>query len=478
VVLSTILNLRMPQRTIFFAVGAFFASVFLSLAFQSEVVADPPSSGDGQTINGWLEKKIDWRPLGLHFYWKDGFNYEGGKRFELLEEAAIPKPLKAVSLQGRIGIKLDIDSAVFATHGDLPGFDSGVELRRARIYTQGNFLLLVPADFKVEFGIFGGSKFYLNDFYIRFNRDQYVNYFGEIRNKPFEKYLGLDSLQLGVFTPPMGLEALGSSENTDFLEVGSPTSAFAPGDRLGIQVAGSGLEKRLTWALGFFSVSTDKETGDASKSIGRGIGRVTLLPWYKEEGTFLQLLHLGASGSYVYSGTDQIRYQSRPESYLAPEVVDTGDIPSSKAFIYGLEGAWVHGPYCLQAEYFQSFVNDNLENKLSFKGYYVYGTYFITGESRPYDRRNGTFGRVRPKENFSWKERKWGAWEVGVRFSHLDLNDGPVHGGRMNILTGGLNWSPNPFVRVMFNYLRQNISNAPNYDGVAHTFTLRFQLYI
>jgi hypothetical protein len=35
-----------------------------------------------------------------------------------------------------------------------------------------------------------------------------------------------------------------------------------------------------------------------------------------------------------------------------------------------------------------------------------------------------------------------------------------------------------PFVRVMFNYLRQNISNASNFDGVANTFMLRFQFYI
>jgi phosphate-selective porin OprO/OprP len=276
----------------------------------------------------------------------------------------------------------------------------------------------------------------------------------------------------------MGLEASGSSENTSFLEEASPTEAFAPGNRFGIQAAGSALEKRFTWALGIFSLSTDKDIGDASKSIGRLIGRVTLLPWYEEEETSPRLLHLGASGSYVYSGNNEIRYDSRPESYLASEVVDTGNIEAQNAFIYGLEGAWVHGPYCLQAEYFQSIVDDKSGNTLNFRGFYVYGTYFITGERRPYDRRNGTFGRVHPKENFSWKERKWGAWEVGVRFSHLDLNDGQIHGGRMNILTGGLNWSLNPFVRVMFNYLRQNISNAPEYDGLAHTFMLRFQLYI
>ena len=178
-------------------------------------------------------------------------------------------------------------------------------------------------------------------------------------------------------------------------------------------------------------------------------------------------------------GRIKIRYQSRPESHLAPEVVDTGNIDSRKAFVYGLEGAWVYGRFCLQAEYFQSIVKENSGDTLNFKGFYVYGTYSITGESRPYDRRNGTFGRVHPKANFSWKERKWGAWEVGVRFSHLDLNDGPIHGGRMNLLAGGLNWSLNPNIRLMFNYIRAHVEDRKTYPpvdkGNANIFQTRLQ---
>ena len=468
----------MPLRAGSTGLSILFTIVFLVLALQSDGQADSPSSADEGMLSGWLEKEIDWRPFGLHFYWKDGFIYEAERRFESLEEKDISEAFKQVKFHGKIGGKLDLDGAVFIERKGLSGFDNGVEVRRARIYTRGEFLLMVPTDFKVEFGISGGYKFSLNDFYLRFNRDKYIDYFGEHRDKPFQKYLALDNLQLGIFRTPMGLEASGSSEDTTFLEYASPSEALTPGDRLGIQAAGSAWEKRLTWALGIFSLSTDKDIGDASKSIGCLIGRVTLLPWYKEEETSPRFLHVGASGSYVYSGTSEIRYDSRPESHLAPEVVDTENIESRNAFVYGLEGAWVHGPFCLQAEYFHSVVDDKSGNTLNFRGFYVYGTYFITGEKRPYDRRNGTFGRVHPKENFSWKERKRGAWEVGVRLSHIDLNDGPIHGGRMNILTGGLNWSLNPFVRVMFNYLRQNISDAPEYDGLAHTFMLRFQLYI
>jgi len=413
----------------------------------------------------------------FRLYWKDGLIYDVGQRFETLEKEEISEAFKQVTLHGRIGGKLDLEGAVFIERKGLRGFDNGVEVRRARIYTKGEFLLLVPATFKVEFGI-AGRQFVWNNFYLQFNRDKYVDYFGEHREKPYRNYIGLDNIQLGIFRPSMGLEATGSAEDATFLEYASSSDAFTPSDRFGIQAAGSAWKKRLTWTLGVFSLTTDKDIGDASKSIGRAIGRVTLLPWLDERGDSPRFLHLGLSGSYVYSGTEEIRYKSGPESHLAPEVVDTGGIESKKAFLYGLEGALIYRAYSLQVEYLHSRVDDHLGNRLNFGGFYVYGSWVITGESRPYNRAMGTFGRIHPKENFSWKKGTWGAWEVGVRFSRIDLDDRPVRGGRMNILTGGLNWSLNPFVRVMFNYLRQNISNAPEHDGLGHTFTLRLQFYI
>jgi phosphate-selective porin len=42
--------------------------------------------------------------------------------------------------------------------------------------------------------------------------------------------------------------------------------------------------------------------------------------------------------------------------------------------------------------------------------------------------------------------------EVGVRYSHLDLNDGPVRGGIMDIGTLGVNWYWSPFVKTRFDF--------------------------
>ena len=104
-------------------------------------------------------------------------------------------------------------------------------------------------------------------------------------------------------------------------------------------------------------------------------------------------------------------------------------------------------------------------------GGYVQVGYFLTGEHRPYDRVAGAIDRVRPFEDFFLArtdrglERGMGAWEVALRFSHLDLNNGNISGGVVNDLTFGVNWFCNPFCKVVFNYIhswRQSPTSPPN----------------
>ena len=372
------------------------------------------------------------RPFHFRFYWKDGLNYEAGQKYTGAKE--IPKALRQANLQGTIGVKLTVDGAGFFEEKGLTGFEDGVEVRRARLYTKGHFFLLLPIDFKVEFGV-NWKSFVVNDFYFRFNNDRYIDYYGNLLQKPLVKGFKFDNLQIGVFRAPMGLEPLGGADAVTFIEYAAPISAFAPGDLLGIQAKGSAWEKRFTWTLGVFSPGTDKDIGNASDTLGEANVRFTLLPWYEGQGDSLRLLHLGISGNYAYSGS-QIRYRSRPESHLAPYMIDTGTIASDWAFLYGLEAAIVNGPFSLQAEYIQSFLDDDRGQNLTFKGLYAYGSWLITGEHRPYDRFTGTFGRVMPKRNFSLKKGGLGAWEIALRFSHTNLNDGYIQGGEMNV------WAP------------------------------------
>lgn len=94
-----------------------------------------------------------------------------------------------------------------------------------------------------------------------------------------------------------------------------------------------------------------------------------------------------------------------------------------------------------------------------------------TGENYADWYRGGQFGRIRPRNNFSWRDRSWGAWQVGARYSEFDGNQfsltAPSRAGRLNTSppttmpanrasawTLGVTWIPNPYVRILLNYVR------------------------
>jgi phosphate-selective porin len=92
-------------------------------------------------------------------------------------------------------------------------------------------------------------------------------------------------------------------------------------------------------------------------------------------------------------------YEARPESHLAPFLVDTGDIQAKNASQLGLETAYVNGPFSLQGELTGSWIADTDSGSRTLWGAYVYASWFLTGEHRVYDRAAGVFGRLAPEKN-------------------------------------------------------------------------------
>jgi phosphate-selective porin OprO/OprP len=254
----------------------------------------------------------------------------------------------------------------------------------------------------------------------------------------------------------MGLDVITSSRDLTFMEPATVLQALAPAKEAGIQIGHPVFHERGTWALGIFAGGvTDSEYGNASKKYGNLMGRMTYLaidhiaPDHPQENEYL---HLGLSANVQYSASSVVRYRSRPESYLAPHLIDTRDIDAQASGEAGAEAAYVHGPFSVQGEFISSFVRQNTGDLLNFYGLYGNASWYLTGESRPYDRANGKFQRLVPRRNFNFgKDGAWGALEFGARASYTDLDSGDIHGGRIGLLMGELNWYLHSHVRWMFN---------------------------
>jgi len=252
--------------------------------------------------------------------------------------------------------------------------------------------------------------------------------------------------------------------------------AFTPSRNMGIGYMNAILDNRMTYAIGAF-----KETDDQALALNEGEWcgtlRLTGLPWYERSGK--ELVHLGLGFSLRSPTNNSLQYRARPEVHVDSRLVDTGVLAScEQALLLAPELAVVYGPFSLQAEYFMADVSRTapLED-VSFGGYYVYGSFFVTGESRNYKTATGAFDRVRPNANLFGDDGGFGAIELAVRYSTIDLIDKVVLGGKETNITAGVNWYLNPNMRIMLDYINASINDygAGKRDGKENIFMTRFQ---
>ena len=375
----------------------------------------------------------DWR-----VYTKDGLRIDRG-------DIALKFNLSLFLDSGDLQANSALDDA-FPTYAG-----QNTALTRARITLRG--WLRDHGDFKLQ-GEYS-ERLQIKDMWWRF--------------KPLP-YIG--RLRIGNMKEPFSIEQQTAGSNLTFLSRALPTIAFAPGRNMGLSTTHVVLDQRMTWSLGAFwnTASFDSFAGakdSLSNSIGGNLtGRVTYLPRYEQDG--LRLVHLGLSlSAQRYSAETQLR--AVPETALTDtDLVDTGKFRPDHALLVNPEFALVAGPWSAQAEYF--FNDYRLAGAERARPWGIYGfvSYLLTGESRRYDRAAGVFDGVHPAHKFDWGSGGWGAWEVALRLSHIDLNSGALEGGRQTGLTGGLNWYLNDHVRLMLNAGVEWVSAreyAPAVDG-------------
>jgi len=138
---------------------------------------------------------------------------------------------------------------------------------------------------------------------------------------------------------------------------------------------------------------------------------------------------------------------------------------------WGLEAAYMIGPFSVQGEYLTRTV-DAMEGfeDLEATGYNVQLAYTLTGESRSYKLDGGKFDKIKPEN------KRIGAWEVFYRFDDITVDEtGVAPSGYVGALdsaeagakthTIGLNWYANESVKLSANYLKTSVDDVVNANG-------------
>ncbi|MCY4389362.1 MAG: porin [Desulfurellaceae bacterium] len=390
----------------------------LMIKAQAEDEKVEAASGLTQKVEG-LEKNVGKKNF-LAAYWKSGLRLDSADgKFKL-----------------KVGGRIMNDWAVYSTDEELRRqfgrIGDGSEFRRARLFMEGSVYGNIKYKFQYDFA----------------SSDPFKDAYIQIKKVPMA-----GNFTVGHFKEPFSLEELTSSKYITFMERSLP-NVFSSGRNLGVRLNRSFMDKRATAAFGFFRQGNPADTSSTFGNSGtyNATTRLTMLPWYVEKGR--QLVHLGLSYRHAFHDeNERIRFRQRPEAHLGPRLVETPRFHVEDVDYFAPEVALVYGPASLQFEWMSALADRPTGEDLHYNGYYIFGSFFLTGEHRPYKTSSGAFNRVKPKKNFDWKGG-YGALELAARYSMIDLNDEDMNGGELSNFTFGVNWYLNPNVRIMLNYVR------------------------
>ncbi len=322
------------------------------------------------------------------------------------------------------GGRIQADATYF--DNDKYPYADGSEVRRARVYWQGD--VAEDWSYRAQWE-FAGDDVAVKDAYLRYN--------------------GFSNTQItvGHYKPFSGLEFLTSSNNMTFTER-AMVNGFQGDRRLSAGV--SHWNDRYTIQAALF-------THEASNAI-RGNGANARFVYRPDIGAG-QLLHLGVVMGQETDDNDTVRLRARPDSHQdSHRIIDTGNIANVDDLDrFGVEAAFVQGKFSAQGEYLRRDINRYAGGDLSFDGYYLSASYFLTEDSRPYSNSSAAFGTLTPNDSE-------GAWEIGARISNLDLTDQSVAGGSADVLTLGVNYYMTRAIRFSANYMMADSDDVAGDD--------------
>ena len=285
-----------------------------------------------------------------------------------------------------------------------------------------------------------------------------------LSNIPFIK-----TVRVGHMKEPICMDQFTSSAYITFPEMPVST-ALTPARSFGILAGGPYCDDRMTAFAGVFRNTAN--WGSRSTAGGEALAftaRVTALPEYEEKGR--HLIHVGGAVSFR-DPSKPFSFSARPECNLADKLTDTKNLTADNFQLLDAELATVQGPFYATAEFMAANVDRTKGSDLWLDGFYVEAGWFLTGESRPYDRKSGTWGQLKPLHSVT--DGGFGAWEISARYSNVDLTGAtlPSSARKLSEAIVGVTWYMTRNFKLTVDYGRSHATPSTRDGGL---FAVRLQ---
>jgi phosphate-selective porin OprO/OprP len=325
--------------------------------------------------------------------------------------------------------------------------DDGFNWTRRRIGVEGTFLK--HFEFQIEREIRRDNPW----------RDVFVDF----------QYFRNARLRGGKFKIPFGLDQLTNPARLDFVYRSRIGELLSPGRDLGMAVHGRFWNRALGYEAGVFR--HDGEKARFQQNPGADLtwaGRVTARPFRPLTKAAVRSLELGfnATVGSVPEGLHGLRGRTTfDETFFEPVYVN------GRRVRMGMDLSWTPGPFSLKSELIrlederrgQGLIGDDLPSIVS-NGWYVSGSWLATGERKT--------ARVEPRRPLF--QGGVGAIELAARYEQLGFGSPSADGGledvapalhpraarltsvRDHLVSVGVNWYLNRWVRVQVNAIRED----------------------
>jgi len=299
------------------------------------------------------------------------------------------------------------------------------------------------------------------------------------------------SLQLGKFKGPIGLERLQSFSQGLFMERGLP-SELTPVRELGIALNRTTTDGILDWTLGLYNGSFDGTDQAANANLGTNDGFDAGLRFFahpfRNTDNLLNGLGVGIALSYGSekatidnsNADSRIRYRTAAANTFfkyKDGVVADGDRIRLNPQLY-----YYHGPFGILGEWIRSsqdFTYTGVSTQIDSNAWTLQAGWVLTGE-------NASFKAVRPAHPFDPSKDQWGAFELGLRYSTLEVGDEAflghsalAHGGaaqQADSWSLAFNWYLTDILRISLNYSDTAFSGLGVHRESEEVLLSRFQV--